>query len=281
MTNPLIVSDLSFRYHERDETTIFSGINLSLEKGEIFCLIGPNGTGKSTLIKCIAGLLMAETGTVHIDGEDLKTLSPARSARIVGYVPQSHTPSFPFPVRDVVVMGRSPHLGPLSSPSDSDMMIAEESMKTVGVSHLADRPCTDISGGEYQLVLIARALTQQPRILLLDEPTSHLDLGNQMKILHTIRKLSEQGLSILMATHFPDHAFLLSGQVGMMMNKGLSRTGSAETIITEEIMREAYDAEVCIMTIPGSNGRKICIPMLSSANTPDHAPTILNERSES
>lgn len=163
-------------------------------------------------------------------------------------------------------MGRSPHLGMLSSPSDDDMRIALEAMNSVGISHLAERPCTDISGGEYQLVLIARALTQQPRILLLDEPTSHLDLGNQMKILRTIKKLSMQGLSILMATHFPDHAFLLSGQVGMMMNKGISRVGSAEEIISKEIMREAYDAEVCIMTLPGSSGRKICVPMLSSGN---------------
>jgi iron complex transport system ATP-binding protein len=268
MTKPLTVSDLSFRYQAKGEATIFSGVTFSLGKGEIFCLIGPNGTGKSTLIKCIAGLLKAESGAIHIDGEDLNTLSPARSARIVGYVPQSHTPSFPFPVKDVVVMGRSPHLGMLSSPSDDDMRIALEAMNSVGISHLAERPCTDISGGEYQLVLIARALTQQPRILLLDELTSHLDLGNQMKILRTIKKLSTQGLSILMATHFPDHAFLLSGQVGMMMNKGISRVGSAEEIISKEIMQEAYDAEVCIMTLPGSSGRKICVPMLSSGNDP-------------
>jgi iron complex transport system ATP-binding protein len=143
------------------------------------------------------------------------------------------------------------------------MQVADDAMDTVGIAHLADRPCTDISGGEYQLVLIARALTQMPRILLLDEPTSHLDLGNQMKILRTIARLSEQGLTILMATHFPDHAFLLSGRVGVMMRQGLTRIGKAETVITEDTMKEAYDARVSIMTIPGNDGRKICVPLLS------------------
>ena len=160
-------------------------------------------------------------------------------------------------------MGRSPHLGPLSSPKESDMERAEEAMETVGISHLADRPCTDISGGEYQLVLIARALTQEPRILLLDEPTSHLDLGNQMKILKTIQKLSEQGITILMATHFPDHAFLISGKVGIMMDQGIPLLGNAEDVVTEDTMREAYDAHVRIMTISGDGGRKICCPLLA------------------
>ncbi len=263
MNHPLLIRDLTFRYNHKDPEPVFSSVSLHLSEGEIFCLIGPNGTGKSTLIKCIAGLLSYESGEVLIEGNNLQSLTPSQSARIIGYVPQSHIPSFPFPVRDVVVMGRSPHLGPLSSPTLADMQVADDAMDTVGIAHLADRPCTDISGGEYQLVLIARALTQMPRILLLDEPTSHLDLGNQMKILRTIARLSEQGLTILMATHFPDHAFLLSGRVGVMMRQGLTRIGKAETVITEDTMKEAYDARVSIMTIPGNDGRKICVPLLS------------------
>ena len=136
-------------------------------------------------------------------------------------------------------------------------------MASVGISHLADRPCTDISGGEWQLVLIARALTQEPRILLLDEPTSHLDLGNQLKILGTIRELSRKGLTILMATHFPDHAFLISGRVGVMLEKGIPLIGPAEDVITEKTMKKAYNAAVRIMTMEGDGGRRICIPLLS------------------
>jgi len=262
VTPPLEVRNLSFRYHQNEGEDIFSYISLSIEKGEVFCLIGPNGTGKSTLIKCIGGLLSPNSGRILIEGTDLVAMKPAEKARIIGYVPQSHTPSFPFPVREVVVMGRSPHLGPMSSPSDRDMEIAEESMAAVGVSHLADRPCTDISGGEYQLVLIARALTQEPRILLLDEPTSHLDLGNQMKILKTIRDLSRKGLTILMATHFPDHAFLISGNVGIMMDQGIPLLGPAEEVINERTMKEAYDAEVRIIAVSGDGGRQICYPLL-------------------
>lgn len=263
MADPLVIRDLSFRYYVREQGDIFSHISLSLKQGEIFCLIGPNGTGKSTLIRCIGGLLTAYAGQITIEGTDISTMDPKQIAKIIGYVPQSHLPTFPFPVREVVVMGRSPHMGYFSSPSESDIQIAERAMASVGISHLADRPCTDISGGEWQLVLIARALTQEPRILLLDEPTSHLDLGNQLKILGTIRELSRKGLTILMATHFPDHAFLISGRVGVMLEKGIPLIGPAEDVITEMTMKKAYNAEVRIMTMEGDGGRRICIPLLS------------------
>lgn len=263
MADPVVIRDLSFRYYVKEQDDIFSHISLVLERGEIFCLIGPNGTGKSTLIRCIGGLLTAYAGQITLEGTDIATMDSARIAKIIGYVPQSHLPTFPFPVREVVVMGRSPHLGSFSSPSDADMQVAEKAMASVGISHLADRPCTDISGGEWQLVLIARALTQEPRILLLDEPISHLDLGNQLKILGTIRELSRKGLTILMATHFPDHAFLLSGRVGVMLEKGIPLIGPAEDVITEMTMKKAYNAEVRIMTMEGDGGRRICIPLLT------------------
>ncbi len=263
MADPLVIRDISFRYYLKEQEDIFSHISLSLKRGEIFCLIGPNGTGKSTLIRCIGGLLTAYAGQITIEGTDISTMDPKQIAKIIGYVPQSHLPTFPFPVREVVVMGRSPHMGYFSSPSEADIQVAEKAMASVGISHLADRPCTDISGGEWQLVLIARALTQEPRLLLLDEPTSHLDLGNQLKILGTIRELSRKGLTILMATHFPDHAFLISGRVGVMLEKGIPLIGPAEDVITEMTMKKAYNAAVRIMTMEGDGGRRICIPRLS------------------
>ncbi|MFA5002307.1 MAG: ABC transporter ATP-binding protein [Methanolinea sp.] len=261
---PLEIQHLSFRYSKGDHADVFSDVSFSIGQGEIFTLIGPNGTGKSTLIRCIGGLLTAHSGEILIEGEAISRMETARTARIIGYVPQTHLPTFPFPVREVVVMGRTPHMGMFSSPSDADMRIAEDAMDTVGLSHLEDRPCTEISGGEWQLVLIARAMTQEPRILLLDEPTSHLDLGNQMKILHTIKRLSGKGLAILLATHFPDHAFLISGRVGVMKDGGIPLLGSPEEVITEETMRSVYGVNVRISTLTGDGGRRICVPLLSS-----------------
>ncbi len=262
MTASIDIRDLSFRYRVEDREDVFSGVSLFLHPGEIFSLIGPNGTGKSTLIRCIGGLLAAKTGQVLIEGAEISGMKSSQTARVIGYVPQNHTPSFPFPVREVVVMGRAPHLGVFSSPSARDMSIAEKAMESVGIYHLADRPSTEISGGEWQLVLIARALTQQPRILLLDEPTSHLDLGNQMRILSSILRLSRQGLTIVMATHFPDHAFLISGRVGIMKEHELVLIGTPEEVITEKTMRSAYGVDVRVFTLDGDRGRRVCIPMI-------------------
>ena len=265
MTASIDIRDLSFRYQVEDQEDVFSGVTLFLNPGEIFSLIGPNGTGKSTLIRCIGGLLSAQTGEVFIEGVKISGMKSSHTARVIGYVPQNHPPSFPFPVREVVVMGRAPHLGIFSSPTAHDMDIAEKAMESVGIYHLADRPSTAISGGEWQLVLIARALTQQPRILLLDEPTSHLDLGNQMRILNTILNLSRQGLTIVMATHFPDHAFLVSGRVGIMKDHELILTGTPEKVITEETMRSAYGVEVRVFTLNGDPWRRVCVPMISAS----------------
>lgn len=263
MAKPLEIQQLSFCYRQGEHADVFTDVSLTIGQGEIFTLIGPNGTGKSTLIRCIGGLLLAYSGKILIEGDDISTMDSARTARIIGYVPQTHLPTFPFPVREVVVMGRTPHLGTFSSPNEEDMRVAEEAMKTVGISHLEERPCTEISGGEWQLVLIARAMTQEPRILLLDEPTSHLDLGNQMKILHTIKRLSKKGLTILLATHFPDHAFLISGRVGVMKDGGIPLLGSPEEVITEATMKSVYGVNVKISTITGDGGRRICVPLLS------------------
>ena len=133
-------------------------------------------------------------------------------------MPQGLTSAFPFRIKDIIVMGRAPHLSILASPSRADMEIAYKAMETVGVAHLADRPCNGVSGGEWQLTLIARALVQEPQILLLDEPTSHLDMGNQMKILQVIKDLADNGMTIVMASHFPDHAFLVANVVAILNN---------------------------------------------------------------
>jgi len=187
-------------------------------------------------------------------------------ARKMAYVPQSHTSVFPFTVHDVVLMGRTPYLSVVSSPTREDHEKAEKAMDSVGISHLAGRPCTEISGGEWQLVLIARALTQQPEIILLDEPTSHLDLGNQMRILNIISSLAGSGITIIMASHFPDHALLGASKAAILKDHMFTALGAPEDIITEKTMHETYGVNVRILNLGDSIGRKVCIPVLDEKN---------------
>ena len=245
-----------------DGTYIFQDIDFSLEKGEVLCLLGPNGTGKSTLIKCLTKILSLDKGTILYDGVHISDLSTEEIARKVGYVPQSHFSAFPYSVKDLIVMGRAPHLSLFSVPSHKDFDLVYESMETVGISHLADRPCTELSGGEQRLVLLARVLTQQPEILLLDEPTSHLDIGNQVRLLRLINNLAKTGLSIIMSSHFPDHAFISSQKVALMKEGKLVGLGSPDTTINEENLRNVYGIDVKIKAIKDGINRKICIPII-------------------
>jgi iron complex transport system ATP-binding protein len=257
------VDDLAFSYSGRPEDSVFRDVSFSVEGGDVFCLLGPNGTGKSTLLKCISRVLRAQTGTILLNGKDISHLKAAEAAREVGYVPQSQTSTFPFLVEDIVVMGRAPHLGMLSSPSDEDLAIARKAMETVGILGISGRPCTMLSGGEWQLTLIARALAQGPRTLVLDEPTSHLDIGNQMRILKVINDLAETGLVIIMATHIPDHAFILAKQVAILNHGRILFRGAPEHVITDHNMRVTYGVEVRVLHVAEGVDRKSCFPMLS------------------
>ncbi|MBR1610972.1 MAG: ABC transporter ATP-binding protein, partial [Methanobrevibacter sp.] len=166
------VRNISFSY---DDEEIFSGISFSIDKGDVLCILGPNGTGKTTLIKCLNGLHDISSGEILINGKNIKKLSFREISTHIGYIPQSHVPSFPFKVIDVVVMGRAPYLNLTDSPKKEDMDIAVNALKTLGIEHLRNKEYTNLSGGERQLVFLARILCQQPDILILDEPTSHLD----------------------------------------------------------------------------------------------------------
>lgn len=260
MQTRIAVESLSFHY--LPGKPVFEQLNFSVVGGEVLCLLGPNGTGKSTLIKCLGGLLRAQSGSVLLDGKELTQLNPSSIARLIGYVPQGQPSVFPFLVRDVVVMGRAAHLNAVSSPSRADYAIAEDAMALVGITHIADNPCNAISSGEWQLVLIARALTQRPQILLLDEPTSHLDLGKQMRILKVIMDLASSGLTIVMATHFPDHALLAGQRVAILKNKRLIAMGPPGEVVTSANLQEAYGIAVRIVRVGEGIGRTICVPMV-------------------
>jgi iron complex transport system ATP-binding protein len=240
--------------------TVLKDISVSVHNGEILCLLGPNGVGKTTLFKTILGFLKLQGGEILLNGENIRLWPRERLARAIGYVPQVHTPPFPFTVWDVVTMGRTAHLGVFASPSKKDVLIAEQALETLNIGFLRDRIYTEISGGERQMVLIARALTQEPKLLVMDEPTSNLDFGNQIRVLQQIKELAGRGLGVIMTSHFPDHAFLCSTKIALLLKDKGFITGEADEVVTEENMRAAYGVKVKIIN---SGDVKACIPVLS------------------
>ncbi len=262
MSVQIEAQNISFSYSRHAVNHIFRDVSFAVNSGDVLCLLGPNGTGKSTLLKCLGNILQIQQGRILLRGRNLQEYKLPDIAKQIGYVPQGLMSAFPFRIKDIVVMGRAPHLSMLSSPSRSDMEIAHDVMETVGLVHLADRPCNSVSGGEWQLTLIARALVQKPSILLLDEPTSHLDLGNQMKILRVIKTLAESGMTIIMASHFPDHAFLVGNKVMILKQGKVGDIGSPDYVITEESMRNAFGIDVSVLGIGKDTERKIILPFL-------------------
>ncbi len=252
----LEVKDLAFGY-KKDER-LFEHVNFSLEKGEIFSILGANGAGKSTMMNCIANLLKPEEGEIFLKGKNLKELSIREVSRIIGYVPQMHTPAYGYEARDFVVMGRAPYLEFFEQPSQKDYDLVNETMEELGILKLAHRPYTELSGGERQQVSIARAIVQQPDIILLDEPTNHLDYGNQLRMMRLIQKLSGKGYTIMITSHMPDHVLLLGGKVGMLGDDGSFTSGTNDDILTEENLKRLYQVDVHLVYMEQLK-RKVCI----------------------
>lgn len=256
MDNLLEMKNGSFSY-EKDKT-IFENINFKIKKGEIFCILGANGSGKTTLIKSITGINKLNDGDVILNNNSIYSMKPSQIAKNIGYIPQDHNVTFPYTVLDVVLMGRSAHLEIFESPKEKDIEVAERAIKDMNIEHIQNTPYNEISGGEQQLTFIARVLAQEPKILILDEPTSHLDFGNQIRTLNVIEKLAKNDLSIIMTSHFPDHAFISSTKVAIMKNKQFVEVGTPEKIITSDNMKKTYGISVKILDI---EERLACIPL--------------------
>ena len=259
MTAPLVrVREASFRYGQRE---ILRNLNLDVQRGEILSVLGPNGCGKTTLLRCIAGALTPSSGSVEIAGDDVHALGAPARARRIGFLFQDHAPSFPFAVRDVALMGRAPHLGFLGFPGPRDRALANEALERVGILHLRDRPYTRVSGGERQLVLLARILVQEPDVILLDEPTAHLDLRNQVMTLRTVRSLAADGMTMIMTTHDPNHALWFGGRAALMKDGRFMAVGPAGEVMTGATLTSTYDVDVAVFYHParmGSDQVQVC-----------------------
>lgn len=233
--------NLSIGYRDR---LVGSGLSIALREGESLALLGPNGGGKTTLLKTLLGLLPPREGDVTLNGKALSATSVRERARLIGYVPQVHTGTFAFTVETVVQMGRTAYGSLFSRPSAKDVAVAREMLERLGILHLAERSYTEISGGERQLVLLARALAQEPRFVVLDEPTASLDFGNQGKVLREVETLANAGLGVLFTTHDPNHALRAAQRACLLREGTIVAEGKTSEVLTRENLESLYGASV-------------------------------------
>ncbi|WP_018153758.1 ABC transporter ATP-binding protein, partial [Methanothermococcus thermolithotrophicus] len=232
------IKNLHFGYDEKHD--ILRGVSFKVEKGELCAIFGPNGAGKSTLFKCMIGFLKPKKGGVSIGERNILKMPVEDIAKLIAYVPQEHKPPFPYLVKEVVLMGRTPHLGGIFGPKKKDVEKALEAMDVIGISHLADRPYTDLSGGQRQLVLLARALTQETKAMILDEPTSALDFRNQLKIWSMLKKLTKRGMPIVVSVHDPNHMMWFCDKVVVLHDKKIIASGEPRNVLTKEVLKTLY-----------------------------------------
>lgn len=254
----------SYRDRGRDREQLHD-VTFNVPEGAVCCLLGPNGAGKTTLIRCIVGFLTPDQGSIRLTGRDRHTLTTRQLARLVAYVPQSTSTVFPFTALDVAVMGRTPHLAPTSMPSRKDHRKARDTLDQLGIGHLASRRFTQLSGGERQLVLLARALVQEAPILVLDEPTASLDYGNEIRILDVIRGLASSGRSILMTTHQPNHALWWADLAVLLSGGAVQATGAPREVVTSDALTTLYGVPIHLGPLRMSEGQDqlTCAPDLT------------------
>ena len=250
------VNDLRFAYGGRE---VLRGISFDTNYGDFLSVLGPNGVGKSTLFRCLLGLSTPTGGEVTVDGEKVAQLSPAQLARKMAYIPQSHHPLFDFSVLDMVLMGTTSQLGRFAAPGKAQEKMALAALERMGIMHLKDRGCGQISGGERQLVLIARAVAQQAKILVMDEPSANLDFGNKMRVMKTVKGLTDDGYTIIQSTHDPEQAYLYSDKILAIHGGKVLSWGTPREVMTESLISTLYgvDVEVCSMH---DDRIRVCVP---------------------
>ena len=256
----LDVENLTFSYG-KNLRDVLCDVSFSAKDGDLLAVLGPNGVGKSTMFRCILGFLRNYSGSVFLEGADIKTLDHKQIAKKIAYIPQSTFPVFNFTVLDVVLMGLTNQISILSEPKQQHVDEAYEAMKSLGIAHLKNAGYGEISGGERQLALIARALVQKAKILIMDEPTANLDYGNQWRVMRRIVNLAKDGYIVILSTHNPDHAFLYANRVLMIQGGKVIADGAPEDVMTAGLIQDVYGVNVCIEDYENvCRTHKICIP---------------------
>lgn len=238
------VNSLSFSYGSQ---RVLENVSFEARAGELLSVLGPNGVGKSTLFKCMLGLLRGYKGSVHAGETDVAKMPAAELARLIAYIPQAHHPVFDYAVLDVVLMGMAHQVNAISSPGKKEMAQAQAALEKIGILDLGNKSFLKLSGGEQQLVLIARALAQQAKALLMDEPTSNLDFGNQLRVLQQIRQLADSGLTVIMSSHNPQHALHFSDRILALKNGLVTAWGPPDTVLDEALLWQLYGVKVRIV----------------------------------
>lgn len=255
----LEVENLAYGYRGKP---VGRDVSFTVAAGETVGLLGPNGCGKTTLFRTVLGLLPMLGGHVRLDGRDLTSLSRREIAQRIGYVPQAHSGYFPYTVREMVLMGRTAHLSLFAGPGARDDAVATRMLDLLGILPLAERRYTEISGGERQLALIARALTQEPKLLVMDEPTANLDFGNQLRVLERIGALARHGMAVILSTHDPDQAFRCCDKVVLLERGRMLGCAAPEEAITPASLKQLYGVDVEVVEVETGAGQRlrICTP---------------------
>lgn len=246
----LSVRDLSFSYNGGRQD-VLRRLSLEIPAGAVTAILGPNGSGKTTLLRILLGVLKPQAGVVRVNGRPQSEYSPRERSQLVGLVPQDEHIPFDFSVLEYVLLGRAPYLSPLSMPGPEDYAVAAQSVHTVGLDSLLHRPLPNLSGGERQLAAVARALAQQPKLLLLDEPTAHLDLSNQGRLLTIMRDLAAGGVTQVLTTHDPNLASSVAEYALLMRQGQVLHSGPTADMLTSERLSETYQAPVQVCQVDG------------------------------
>lgn len=256
---------VSFAYEKN--TPVLGDISVAMMPGEVMFLLGRNGCGKTTLMRCLAGIFQPDSGTVLLDGQPIRAIPPAERARRIGLIPQIHSPAFAYSVHDIVLMGRAPYLGLFGKPGSADHRIADEALERIGMVQFRERPYTQLSGGQQQLVMIARGLAQQCDILLMDEPDAHLDPRNRHLIMDIVRSLVRENLTFIISSHTPNHALAYGDRVLLLRDGRTLALGSPSETLTEPLLSAAYGMDLKIV-FQQRNGQAVPRAILPRQHAP-------------
>lgn len=250
------IRNLSFSYGTRN---VLKNISFCAQNGQVLSVLGPNAVGKSTLFNCILRLLIPNSGDILIDDRSIATMTVKELARHIAFIPQSHNPVFNYSVFDMALMGATAQLGTFANPGRAQKEAVEQALKRLGISHLKERGYLQLSGGERQLTLIARALVQNAKILLMDEPSASLDFGNRLRVMQTLRDLAAEGYCIIQSTHDPEQAYLYSDQILALYDGQVLVHGAPKDIFDAALISKLYGVEVEVCKL-NNDAARVCIP---------------------